>query len=357
MKRAGPAQSRVNRSLVAESFVAKSSVALAFAVLGLLGQAGVVLAQPQAAADVVETCRRIGDPRPPASDRPSPAERRSLKGCDSEALYYGEQGPADPAKARKCAFIEAEGNDAGAIGGAVILMQVYANGAGVARNLTLATAYACNLDGAVAELEGRVRHLQKLAASSAQGPFDFCDDITSGLAEGLCQARDSRRAAPGRAARLAKILAGLPQSAQARYPALAKAFDAFVTAHADGEVDQSGTARAALVIAEEDSVRRQFLKDFERLAARRWPAASTADARAADAALNLAYRKALKSLAAGDAGTTVTPPDVRAAQRAWIAYRDAFIGFAALAAPEVSADAVAARLTRLRLADLEGLAN
>ena len=298
-------------------------------------------------------CRRLGDLDPPQADRPTPAQSKALKGCDSEKLYYGDGGKPDYGKARQCAFIEADGADDQIFGGSTILMQVYANGLGVKRNLDVATAYACNLDGAAAESDGRVLHLQAL--KTKPGRFDYCDDITSGLAEGYCQSRASDRTKIGRDARLRAMTATLPASAKPLYLPMKKAFDAFVDAHGDGEVDLSGTARAALEIQEQDSVRDQFVKDLARLLSGNWPPAAGSDARATDAAMNASYRKALVWAAGKDNYSTIKPEDIRTAQRAWLVYRDAYVRFGLAAAPKIGADATLARLTKLRTAQLDGL--
>lgn len=299
------------------------------------------------------TCRRLGEPRPPAADLPTPAQRRALKGCDSEKLYYGQGARPDYARARQCALVEAEGEDAEVFGGSTILMQAYANGLGAARNLDLATAYACNIDGAPAERDGRVNQLQSLKTKPSAKRFDYCDDITSGLYGGFCSARDSAAAAVGRNAKVKGMAAGLPPAAQPLYAPMQRAFDAFVDVHGDEEVDLSGTARASLVIAEQDATRDAFAADLKRLLAGKWPPASPAQAAAADAALNATYRRALAFTATKDNYSTVKPDGVRKAQRAWIAHRDAFTRFAAAAAPGVSASSIAARLTTLRTKQLE----
>ena len=340
------------------------TTALAF-VLGLGMATGTAFAQPPSSTDwgtehsaLTSTpefakskalCRLLSDLEPPERDRPSPAQVAALRGCSSEKLYYGEGVRPDYVRARLCAFTESDGDDV--FSGPTILMQVYANGLGVARNLDLATSYACGIDGAPAEIDGRVLHLQALKTKA--GRFDYCDDVTSGAAEGFCQERDSDRAAVGRDATLERLVAGLPDEAKMLYAPMKKAFEAFVDAHGDGEVDQSGTARAAEVIAEEDSTRDQFTTDLRRLLGRQW--ISTADAKAADMQLNVSYRRAIAWAAGKDNFTTVKPGDVRTAERAWLAYRDAFVRFAAVAAPAVSQDAVLARLTRLRTAQLDQL--
>lgn len=303
-------------------------------------------------AESKAACRRVGEPRIPVADRPTAAETSALKGCDSEKLYYGEGVPVDYVKARKCAIIEADGADDQLFAGSTILMQIYANGYGVKRNPDLATAYACGIDSAPMEYDLRVKALQALKTKPEK--IDFCDSITSGLAQGYCAARDSRVSAVGRDATLNALIAGFPPAGRAAWPALKAAFDAYVDAYSSGEIDQSGTGRAAFVIEAEDQTRDQFNKDMGRLGKGQWPSATAADARDADAKLNASYRKALAATAGGDSGT-VTSDDVRKTQRAWLTYRDAYLKFAAAAAPGVSRDAVLARLTRLRLAQLDSL--
>jgi len=300
-----------------------------------------------------EICGRLGEPKPPPADRPTLAQAKELNGCSSEKLYYGIGSKPDYVKARMCAFIEADGAADEVFGGSTILMQLYANGLGVSRNPDLATAYACQIDGAPAEIDGRVRHMQALKTKPEH--VDYCDDISSGLAAGLCKNRDSVEAAGSRGDKVQAMEAGLPPAARALYAPMKKAFDAFVDTHGTGEVDLSGTARAALMIAEQDTVRKQFAKDLDRLVTGRWRSATAADTKAADAQMNESYHKAMAWAGGKDNPTTTKPDDIRKAQRAWLAYRDAFGRFAAAAASYVSADAVLARLTKLRTAQLDDL--
>jgi uncharacterized protein YecT (DUF1311 family) len=305
-------------------------------------------------------CLRLEGRDPPAADRPTAAQRRALKGCDSEALYYGEAGPPDFTKARLCAFIDDdEGRGTSAtedvFSGQSILMQLYANGlGGVKRDLDQATAYACAIDGAPAEVQGRVAHLQALKTRPEAKRFDYCDDITSGLAGGFCAARDAVIAKRGRAARTAGLEARVPASARPALTALRKTAAAFVDARG-GEVDESGTARAQMEIDAEEATRNAFTAHLAQLIDGRWPQASVAQAKAADAALNTAYGKALAFLASKDNFSTVKPGDVRKAERAWIAYRDAFVAFARAASPGGPPQAVAALLSQERVKALQDL--
>ena len=314
---------------------------------------------PQFAKDYAASkavCRKLGDPRPPAADRPTAAQSRALKRCAAEALYYGEGMKPDYAKARLCAFTEADGADDQVFGGSTILMQLYANGLGVKRDLDVATAYACSIDGAPAERSGRVDSLTALKARPSPKRFDYCDDVTSGFAGGFCAARDAEIAKGGRSSRTKGLEARMAPAARDAFKALQAAAARFTDAHGGGEVDMSGTARAQIEIDEEEAVRNAFLAHVRTLLDGRWPSASASDAKTADAALNVAYRKAQAFLATKDNYSTVKPAGSKTAQRAWLAYRDAFVRFAATAKPEVTADAVAAELTRERTGQLNDLA-
>ena len=163
----------------------------------------VLLAAPAAAADwnwaddpasrrpeyasSVAACERVRDLQPPASDRADPAQAAGLADSEVEALYYGIGMAADPVQARQCALrnVDSVGADnAFLFAGNDLLLTIYANGVGAERDLELATALACRMRGAIAEVHGRVSHLQAMKDSADPGTgFHFCDDITSGPAQ------------------------------------------------------------------------------------------------------------------------------------------------------------------------------
>ncbi|HEX8481862.1 MAG TPA: lysozyme inhibitor LprI family protein [Allosphingosinicella sp.] len=296
-------------------------------------------------------CRRVRDREPPASDRPDAATARSLKGCDSEALYYGIGMPADPVRARQCAFLEAENAQGGIFSGRTMLMTIYANGRGARRDLDVATRLACGIDGAPMESHGRVTHLAELKAKGWTGQdFHYCDDITSGLAMGYCEDHEAGLAGARREAAIAAMTARWTAAAKQAFARLRTAHEDYVSAHGSGEVDLSGTARAAMSIAAEESLRDELVEMLERLRSGRLPVPA-ARLQAEDAALNAAYRERLKEAAeAGDYPGAVTADGIRTAQRGWLRYRDSFLSFAAVAFPRVPRAALAAWLTRQRTA-------
>lgn len=298
-------------------------------------------------------CRRLGPPVIPASDRPSPADAAQLRDCDAEALYYGFGAAPDYVKARQCAVLHLQ-NEA-FFSGEAILMQIYANGRGVTRNLDLATAFACTIESAPAENDARVLHLQAMKTEAAPKPFDICDDITSGFAGGACAARDATLKDAVRDRQIANVATRFPAASQPSLTRLKAALDAFADAHSRGEVDLGGTARDAFIVQAETLERDQFLQDLTRLAKGTWPKASSAQAVAEDTQLNTSYKNAMACVAGKNNLSTLKADDVRTAQRAWMAYRDAWVNFAAAAAPQVPRDAMLARLTKLRRLQLQKL--
>jgi len=299
-------------------------------------------------------CRKLRDREPPASDRPDKAAAAALKGCDSEALYYGIGMPADPVRARQCAFLEAERDDGGVFSGRTMLMTIYANGEGAKRDLDVATHLACGIEGAPMESHGRVMHLAELKAKGWKGrDFHFCDDITSGLAMGYCASHEAGRAGALREKALAAMTAGWTAAEKQAFARLRTAHAAYVEAHGSGEVDLSGTARAAMSIEAEEALRDELVEVLERLRSGRALPTPASRLTAEDAALNAAYRRRLQETGGEDAGPgAVTAEGVRAAERAWLRYRDAFLAFAALKFPRVPRNELAAWLTRQRTARL-----
>ena len=126
-----------------------------------------------------------------------------------------------------------------------ILMTIYATGVGAHRNPDLAIRFACTLDGAPAEMEGRIAHLQKLKASARRKlAFDLCDDITSGFMMGACAAHAQRIEEAKRTAQYRAKLAGWTAPERAAFAKLRQAARTFFQARSSNEVDLSGTAQA-----------------------------------------------------------------------------------------------------------------
>jgi uncharacterized protein YecT (DUF1311 family) len=163
---------------------------------------------------------------------------------------------------------------------------------------------------------------------------------------GYCENIASRRADQKRAEEVSRLVASWPADQQTALATLRAALDAFVAAH-DGEVDLGGTARAAMVIGEEEAQRQAFIALLERAEAGKTGAASMARAKATDAQLNATWRQ-LKATSDSKASATVKLADIQKAQRAWLLYRDAWVAFGKLRYPNVAASTWLALLTQQR---------
>lgn len=299
-------------------------------------------------------CAALGKLAYPAADRPSAAQQAALASCDAPALYYGIRQPRDFVKARHCAFTPDKDDDVFSKK-AGVLMMLYANGQGVARNLQLAKKAACAAGGAPAELSGRLTHLNDMAPgkSAAGQTIDFCEDVTSGMMMGYCASLGAAQDDVKREGALAAIAATFKPNERAAFSRLLNSLSRFVEARGGNEVDLSGTARGAMVVEEEDAQKDAFLAALQAFERGKLPRFSAAQDQAIDRELNAVYGQ-LRRLPAQEY-TTIKMADIQATQRIWLVYRDAWVEFGKLRYPAVPAHAWRAYFTQQRTAMLKAL--
>jgi uncharacterized protein YecT (DUF1311 family) len=320
-------------------------VAVVIATVPLFARVG----QADDAADTSwkRSCDRVKDIPLPTGDQPDEGARKALRGCKSEELFYGIGQAADPEKARLCAYLERSAGDELIFGGSAILMTIYATGIGARRNPDLAIHLACAIEGAPAELEYRVAHLEKLKAAPAKKiKFGLCDDVTSGFMMGHCAAHNQRIRGAKREQRYVVQRAQWTAPEQAEFEKLRAAAGAFFSARSAGEVDLSGTARAALQSEEEERLEASFAALLDKLERNAVPPATAAGLADADRKLNAVYQQVMKT-EKPDWGS-ITKDGIREAERKWPMYRDAWADFARLKYPRAGPTAVKVRLTRDR---------
>jgi hypothetical protein len=219
-----------------------------------------------------------------------------------------------------------------------MLTRIYANGEGVDRNLPLALRFTCEAEGAPVEIGIRVESLETLRDDPAKpsDKFDFCDATTSGFMMGFCAAYGSEVEGQKRKQQLAELSQNWTVPQLIAFRLLVKAEEAYASAHARGEVDLSGTARAMYEIEEEDGVRDNFLealKVYEKGALPK-PSGSAVES---DKTLNQEYKKAIAEAEVHkDDYGALQPEGIRGAERAWLKYRDAWVAFAKIRYPSES---------------------
>lgn len=290
-------------------------------------------------------------------------ERRSAPGlldgktsastCNATQLYYDKRGQASTSSKEwrqvlGCAL--AQEDDA-------VLMMLYANGFGVAKDTGIAIHHACKLEFiAKAEMEGRIAHL-----SGPQRPgavFDQCDDITSGYMGTVCAGIREGQVDRDRKARLERTAQTMPHNARQAFAALRRAADRYAGA---AENDMQGSAAVGRAIAREGKLRTQFADTLSEVLDNKLPAASSQDLVRIDKELNTVYRNLMTPAPSEQqepervGSSTITRAEVRRAERSWIAYRDAFLAFRAQLASGPSRESIRVVLTRQRLAELKGI--
>lgn len=291
-------------------------------------------------------CMRVQ--RPPSRPPGKPGKR-----CDASGLYYlkhdqSTTSSAEWGQVRSCA--EASGDDA-------VLMMLYANGYGVARDTDRAIYHACRLDTAKAEMEARVAHLASGPVADGQA-FDLCDHITSGRMGGVCAAIGEERDDRVRAARLDRFAAALAPQARQPFARLRKAADAFAQKSAD-EVDMSGSGGAGFAFRHTGRRDEEFMETLLKAAGGRLPRADAAQLAELERQLDAHYRKVLGT-PSDNANhperirqSTVAREDARSTGRAWLAYRDAWEAFTVAARLPTDLISIKAMLTRQRIAQLK----
>lgn len=314
-------------------------------------------------ADTKALCRQVKATPFPAVDRALPVDFVraesgkggvfkivSLKGCDAEALYYGIGMKPDPVRARQCAYSQLGAKDDGVgFGPKAILMTIYANGRGGERDMDLAIRLACSLESSPAEYDARISHLSELKRLSAKPAkaFDFCDDITSGLAGGQCAVHQKAIDDARRKARLEALAQHWTSQQKQAFGVLERAKADFFAARGGQEIDSAGAARLAFQVEEQQRREDIFLAFLERLEKGQGVKSSRSDFVAADRDINIVYRQ-IQERRDLDNGA-VTRSNIQDVQRLWTKYRDAWVAFAKIRYPDLPQDAVAATLTVERI--------
>lgn len=302
---------------------------------------------------------------------PLPAEAESIPtpkqwpSCASYKLYSGIGTKVDFGAPRKCAWSERLAAQSGLeprytvqsiFGGSAMLTVLYANGEGVEKNLPLASRFSCESGWAPAEISGRLARLESLrsAGSPSKQRFGFCDDITSGAMDGYCAAYRGELEDQTRTNAIGKLASGWPQAHQTAFAKLVQAELTYADLHGRGEIDLAGNSRAAEEIAATQAIKDSFRGAIEAYeVGKSFP--QKADAAEADAELNRLYRETISATeAAKSEYGAVQPEGIRNAERAWLKYRDAWVDFARLHYPNVSAEAWLTLLTRDRIATIKG---
>jgi hypothetical protein len=278
-----------------------------------------------------QMCAAVKDVELPAADRPTPAEEKALAKCVSVDIYFGFSQPADPAKARKCAYAEMDRNDKAPIGGKAILMMIYANGNGAARNFDAAIKLACSIGGAPGDDTGRVYQLDRLKKQNWAGNnFSVCDHSSGREMYEQCAVLSERFDKIERDQKFNELTtAWKPAEKKAFHTFMAEA-NKFYEVQAKNGVNLEGTFE----IQEEIFFKNNLLSSLQAFERGELPSYTAEEFQRAEAAENAAYQRT--QTGSVTQWGTVTRQSVQKSEDSWSRYRSAWIAFGRQKYPGVS---------------------
>ena len=279
----------------------------------------------------LKMCASVKDVELPAADRPTPAEEKALAKCVSVDLYYGFGQPADPVKARKCAYAEMDRDAKAPIGGKAILMMIYANGNGATRNFDVATKLACSLGGGPGDDAGRVYQLDRLKKQNWAGnSFSVCDHSSARELYEQCAILSERFDKVERDQKFNDLIAAWKPAEKKAFHAFMEEANKFYEVQAKNGVNLEGTFE----IQEEIFFKNNLLSSLQAFERGELPNYTAEEFQKAEAAEQAAYQRTQT----GDVAQwgTVTRQSVQKSEDEWRRYCSAWIAFARQKYPGVS---------------------
>jgi hypothetical protein len=278
-----------------------------------------------------QMCASVKDVQLPAADKPTSTEEKALASCVSLDAYFGFGQPADPIKARKCAYAEIDRGSKAPIGGKAILMMVYANGNGAARNYDAAIKLACELGGAPGDDTGRVYQLDRMRKSNWTGNnFSVCDHSSGREMYEQCAILSERFDKIERDQKFNELISAWKPAEKKAFHALMEEANRFYEIQAKNGVNLEGT----FAVQEEIFFKRNLLSALEAFERGELPKYSAEEFQRAEAAQQAAY---LRTQNGPDSKWgTITRESVRKSQDEWLRYRNAWIAFGRQKYPSVS---------------------
>ncbi len=325
------------------------------------------VAVPETDRPTLDDVRAAGVVLPHAPDRLpwSVAQPAGETGCQGESLYYGKS-PHRFVEARACVLAklglfragtpktEASAAQSAAAGGAtdpadidregLILAMVYANGEGVSKNLPLARRFLCDYGPGIGGDTGP-EQLKKFDVLMLAGKrLDMCGnqiEFGRGVAYDCLGMEQGRRDEEiGR--REHAILTAASSAEHHAFLQLREAWEEFHSAYGsmDDALCAGGTGCGPITEGDDLEFTASWLAALKAIEAGPAPAlhANAADFGKLDRELNQRYHQSLEEFKDCEAGSECVAETIRAADRAWLVYREAWVRFGAVRWPSLSAD-------------------
>lgn len=295
-----------------------------------------------------QICASVKGVTLPDADRPTLDEEKVLAGCVSVDAYFGLGQSEDPVKARKCAYAEIDRGARSPLGGKAILMMLYANGKGVARNYDAALKLACSLGGAPGDDAGRVYQLDRLKKANWAGDnFNVCDHSSGREMYEQCVTLTERLDKIERDQKFNELISSWTTPEKKAFHTFMDEAEKFFRVQAGNGVNLEGSFE----IQEEIFLRNGLLTTLEQFERGELPKFSHDEFLRAEAAQQTAYLSTQNGKVAR--WGTLTPESVKRSQEAWLRYRTAWIKFGRQKYPNVSVESWETWLDQERIVTLQ----
>jgi len=297
----------------------------------------------------------------PPNDKPSAEIAASLADCSSEDFYWGINAPVDFVKARQCAYHERDRKDYDyRLGGSGLLIMIYANGKGVNSNLDLAIRFACEFDGSDSERNSILHSLKELRKDTGKGEdFDICSHAMSAFTSAFCGGLAERIKESERRSSLSALMKSWSNRDSKVFKMLEKSFDSYVKLHEKNEVHCGCNSWCAVMRIEQRGILQDdFSLDIYNAENSNCPQFSKKDFEKADKRLRKVYRKYMKEFSRDNLDAMCAPVSsdgISKTQKAWLKYMDAWVDFAKIRYPKVSAESWKTWLIKRRIETLSQL--
>lgn len=324
----------------------RSSLLLSFLLIfsGLARAASPSGDYPEAQA----TCKALEERNFPSADLPSEGQAQALFSCQPADLYYGIRSKADYVKARHCAYISL-GRDPDS---ADVLMMVYANGEGLARNVEMARKFVCESDAEPALVVRRLADIDRMLAGRPGAPtrIDMCD---YGRIDETCKVISATRQYQLFDQRLTQLQSAWSNAERVSFRELRKKAREFAYLRSDRELDQSVSV-ANVFAQEEVAVQNDdFLNSVRDFENGKLPAYSGEQLAQLDREMAELIERLQQTGKSRPGRFNVS--GMPATQEKWLVYRDAWVQFGGVKYPSVGAHSWKGYLTQKRIVMLKRL--
>jgi hypothetical protein len=278
-----------------------------------------------------QMCAAVKSVELPAADKPTPAEEKALASCVSVDAYFGFGQPADPIKARKCAYAEIDRGAKAPIGGQAILMMVYANGNGATRNYDAAIKLACEIGGAPGDDAGRVYQLDRLKKQNWAGNnFSVCDHSSGREMYEQCAILSERFDKIERDQKFNELTSAWKPAEKKAFHTFIEEANRFYEVQAKNGVNLEGTFE----VQEEIFFKNNLLSALQAFERGELPKYSAEEFQKSEAAEQAAYLRTQNG--PETKWGTITRESVRKSQNEWLRYCNAWIAFGRQKYPSVT---------------------